>query len=287
MVYSTYSLLIHVGFIPHPHNWFLHLWLEGGLLGIISLAWMAGAAAWLAFKDPRQRRYASAAGWAFVVLLLHGLVDSPLYGTRPTPLLFLPLGLLLAGRTWRPERDKAQRRESRKPSILSLAILSLLLAAALIWRRPALATLYANLGALAQTRTELAVYSWPQWPLQDAVRREVDLSPAVTAFHRALAYDPANATANRRLGMIALSLGDYPAALEHLQVAYDATPWDNATRQLLGEAYLVNGRQEKGEALWATVRNDQGQLAARIFWYQHIGDPGRAASLRQAAASIP
>ena len=63
---------------------------------------------------------------------------------------------------------------------------------------------------------------------------------------RALALNPGNGTANRRLGQIMLSQGAYEQALVHLMMAYEATPWDNATRQLLGEAYLVNGRCRKG-----------------------------------------
>ena len=83
------------------------------------------------------------------------------------------------------------------------------------------------------------------------MRREIDLSSPIANYEQALALNSNNATANRRLGQIELSLGDYEEALSHLLAAYEMTPWDNATRQLLGEAYIVNGQVDDGAALWA------------------------------------
>jgi len=128
---------------------------------------------------------------------------------------------------------------------------------AVLWHRVIASLALSNLGALEQTRVELSQYSRPEWPIQDEVRRQADLSRPVRAFQRALVYDPQNATANRRLGMIALSRGDYVGALAYLERAYDTTPGDNATRQLLGEANIVNGRMDEGVALWADVNNAQ------------------------------
>jgi predicted Zn-dependent protease len=85
--------------------------------------------------------------------------------------------------------------------------------------------------------------------------------------------------------MIELSLGQYEEALMHLETAYAAEPNVVTTRQLLGEALIVNGRVEEGQALWADVNTEQGQLLARIFWYEYIGDAERAAWIEQAAGS--
>ena len=60
--------------------------------------------------------------------------------------------------------------------------------------------------------------------------------------------------------------------LEHLKLAYKSTPWDHATRLLLGEALLVNGRIDEGAELWASINNSQSQLQARAFWYEYIAD---------------
>jgi tetratricopeptide (TPR) repeat protein len=105
---------------------------------------------------------------------------------------------------------------------------------ALLVRNVVLSQLYANLGAVGQSRAELSVYAWPEWPIQDEVRRAVDLNGPVAQFERALVFDPDNATANRRLGMIDLALGRYQDALRHLAAAYAAEPESVTTRQLLG-----------------------------------------------------
>jgi predicted Zn-dependent protease len=135
-----------------------------------------------------------------------------------------------------------------------------------------------------QAQTELAVYRWPEWPVQDAVRREVDMSQPAADYERALAFDASNASANRRLGQIELSLGQYEAALDHLTAAYAAKPGSVTTRQLLGEALIVNGRLDEGSALWQDVSNDVGQLTLRAFWYRHIGDDARAGAIQQVIA---
>ena len=141
------------------------------------------------------------------------------------------------------------------------------------------------MGAVRQSQEELSLYSWPEWPIQDAVRRSVDLSRPESSFEKALALNPYNATANRRLGMIELSMGQYEDALAHLQAAYAAEPNVLTTRQLLGEALIVNGYLEEGQALWSDTNNEQGQLDLRAFWYQHIGDAERAAWIDQAASN--
>ena len=151
-------------------------------------------------------------------------------------LLFVPFGLTMAGRP--PNQVRPKPFAMRRWPVISVALAAL---AVVIWRHPLYSAVLSNLGAVTQTQRELAVYSWPEWPIQDEVRRQVDLTGSVKLFERALAYDPNNVTANRRLGMIALSLGEYAEALKYLEAAYASTPGDNATRQLLGEAYLVNG----------------------------------------------
>ena len=114
------------------------------------------------------------------------------------------------------------------------------------------------------------------------MRREIDLSSPIAAYEQALVLNPGNAAANRRLGQIELSMGDYEDALAHLTAAYERTPWDNATRQLLGEAYIVNGQVDEGAALWAGVNNAEDQLQIRAFWYDYIDDSERLAAIQAA-----
>ncbi|MBC8446793.1 MAG: O-antigen ligase family protein [Chloroflexi bacterium] len=328
MVYSTYVLLLHVGFITHAHNLFLQIAVEQGVFGLLAFIWLIVAFFWLqvasrksqicksanqqisksanhksanhksAIRNP-QSAIRNAATWAVVVILVHGLVDATLYASRTLPFLFVPFGLAAANQQiGKSANHKSEVRipqsAIRIPQSAVRVLLAVgLLAGALIWRRPLLGLVFSNLGAVHQTRTELAVYQWPKYPLQDAVRHQHrdTLTPAVAEFSRALVWDATNVTANQRLGQLQLAWGDYAAALTHLQAASEGInpqsafriPQSPALRQLLGEALIVNGQLEAGRALWSTVENGQGQLSLRAWWYTYIEDEERAEGVRWAS----
>ena len=309
MLYSTYALFLHVGFIIHSHNLLVNVAIEQGGPAVLLILWMwvlmgsmvrsaAGhgsdrgigrSTPLSAAKGPRPAgsetwaaESMAAAALCLVVVLVHGLVDDVLYGSRAVLLLFLPLAFGCWPQAGSTGRSRPGKRAHRWELVLP-AGLAVILILALIGRRPLLSVVYSNLAAVRQSQAELSVYSWPKWPLQDDVRRTIDLGRPIAEFERALALDPHNATANRRLGMIDLSLGRYNQALVHLEAAYAVEPGSEATRKLLGEAYLANGRLAQGMALWATVGNRAGELAARVFWYGYIGDKERQAWMKQAA----
>jgi tetratricopeptide (TPR) repeat protein len=281
MAYASYVLLTHVGYIFHAHNLFLDLWLEQGLLGLLAFGWLVGRAVG---SNRIVSPWRPAALAALGVVLLHGLMDDALYGYGGWGilLLFVPVAILN-----RPGVVATTHSSTFRPMhmfwsgavFLSLAVVCI----------PSLqAVLQANLGALMQTRTELASYEWPDWPIQDALRRssEVQLDSAIQHYQAALALDPANVTANRRLGQIELSRGQYELAWQHLEMAYAAAPSQRATRQLLGECYAVAGDVERATALWRTVDVSQGQLMARQWWYEHLGEQEQALWVARAAMAV-
>jgi tetratricopeptide (TPR) repeat protein len=262
--------------------------IDQGLLGLLALVWMwvmFAALAWRYIGRPKQESNQKTdraslvriAALSMLIVVLHGTVDTALYG-RGVLFLFVPLAFAVP--TVFQEEHQIQWHRA-----LSLIVLGIPICLALLWPQKSLSLVHSSLGSVYQSQAELSLYSWPEWPLQDEVRRQVDMSRSVSEFEKALALDPQNATANRRLGMIELSLGEYRDALVHLRAAYAAEPHVTTTRQLLGEALIVNGRVEEGKALWADVNREQGQLDARIFWYEHIGDDERAAWIEQAASS--
>lgn len=283
MLYVTYAMLLHVGYIVHTHNLFLDVAIEQGTVALLLLA-----AAWLIFamhlwrsagRQQTRAPWLFAAALALLTILLHSMLDDIFYGSRALLLLFVPLAFTMTPPT--PARTSPPGRRSLRWSlgITLLTLLTLLLAG---WQQQTLrARWLANLAAVAQSRAELALYSWPEWPLQDATRRELDLAPVIANYRRALSLDATLVSAHRRLGQIYLSLAEYEAALAHLAVAYAAQPWDNATRQLYGEALIVNGQVTEGAALWATVSNRQNQLLARSFWYEYLDDAQRAQWVQQ------
>jgi len=280
MAYSSYVKLIHVGHSPHGHNLYLDVAMEQGLPALLIVLAMSATLFTLSFRDQARRdgrrpsSELAAAVLCWLIILLNGLADDPLYNGHA--MLFLLTPLAFAG-----PPETSWTAAARPIGAIALVVMIV------IFRGPLTSQLYSNMGAVLQSQAELGVYSWPEWPIQDEVRRQVDLQQTMAAFERALALDPSNPTANRRLGMIELSRGDYQAALVHLEAAYAAEPWSQTTRQLLGEACIANGRLEEGRALWHGVSNREGQLAIRAWWYGHIGEKERAEWMQQAAASRP
>ena len=227
MPYSSYALLVHVGYLTHAHNLLLDVWLGQGLLGLLILGWMLA----VAVRTGRQTspwRHAALASLA--VILLHGLVDDTLYGYdgRGVVLLFVPLALLARPTTVpgvaQPSQATTQRRWLVRFAVMSGIAGGVAVAALMLPGNRAI--IQANMGTLAQTKAEMSTYQWPEWPIQDALRRspEVDLEPAIARYEAALVLDPDNVTANRRIGQIELSRGQYGAATDHLENALAAAP---------------------------------------------------------------
>lgn len=284
MAYSSYVLLLHVPYTTHAYNLFLDLYLQQGPLGLLAfVSWVA-----LALR-PRVSRsaWAPAARAALGVIVLYGLVDDPFfgYGGEAAALAFLPLGLLA-------RNSAVGVRHIRKPTRGNGRRLAAFTAAGgvvvvlLIGFAPhARALLFANAGALAQTRAELSVFSWPAYGIQDELRlrKVVDVDTVAAYYRNALALDPTNVTSNRRLGQIELSLGKYDAALTHLRAAYKAAPQQRATRQLLAEAFAVTGNIDEAATLLRVTDNQAGQGGLRQWWYaQYLRDDERAANLTEA-----
>jgi predicted Zn-dependent protease len=142
----------------------------------------------------------------------------------------------------------------------------------------------ANLGAVLQTQVELGTYQRPPWSFQDEVRRRLgaELKPAEEYFEAALALDPAQPTAHRRLGAIALAQGAFAQAKAHLLAAHAADPRDRATRQMLGEIYALEGDVDAAVQMWRGLDLSQGQLMVREWWYQAFGEPEQVEKLNNA-----
>jgi O-antigen ligase len=286
MVYSSYVLLLHVGFLSYAHNLYLQIAIEQGIPGLLAFIWLIGSAVRTVLNPEADRipglslRIAALA--SLVVLVVHGMVDAVPYVSLTVPVMFLPIGAAFAFHISPSEAPKfadAAQPSARRGRRIAIAIGMIGIVALGALLLPAFQSmLQTNLGAVAQTRAELSQYRWPDWPIQDALRRspEVDLAPAIVYYEAALRSDPHNPSANRRLGQIELSRGDYGAAQERLAEAYVSAPWQRATRQLLGESYAISGDTAQAATLWRTVDLDRGQLALRQWWYEHIGETARS-----------
>jgi len=286
MRYSTYVLDIPVLKLTHAHNLYLDVWLEQGLLGILGLLGLLGTTVWTQWRwRGRSSRLLAGATVALMTLLLHGLVDDVLYSSRALPLLFVPFALIVR-RCRVPVRvntDRARRRPLRALAWSAALVLVVLMLAGLRWRTPIAAAWHADLGTVAQTQTELR--NWPDVQAKD-VRRTGDLSAAVSEFRRALALDPQNRTANRRLGLIAVARDDYVAAVPLLEQAYRSAPGDNMTESALALAYVATGQVQRALPLLRSMPDALGLLADEGERWQKAGHPDWAARANAASMAL-
>ncbi len=308
MVDASYVRLLHVGFITHSHNLYLQIVLEQGPLGLLGFILIVGGSLAALVAAPVHRPLRLGAIASIVALLVHGIVDAGVYVALPAPLLFAATaafgGLKIEDGRLKIAQGAApifNLRFSIFNRTLPPLALALILLAALL--PPVRAAFLANLGAVAQSKAELSRYDWPTWGIQDELRRsgEVDLAPAISLYDGSLRLNPSDPVANRRLGQISLSLGDYAEAGALLSAAAGAgaagaasdpapSPPVSSIRpsavRLYGEWLAIEGRTAEAAALWRTVDVSRGQLDARAWWYDHIGEPDRASFVRAAAARM-
>jgi O-antigen ligase len=296
MPFSIYTLLIHVGYIVNSHNLFLDILVEQGTIGLglyLGLVVVALVYAVRALRGARRVYLwvTEAALASLGVGLLHGLVDDVLYGSRGLLLLFVPLGLIVAARQ-AASREPNHQESANTPELARGALAPLgvvgglvLVVVALGWR-PISAAWQANLGALAQTRIELAVYD--QWhfdnPNLDQVRQTQPLEAALERFERALALDPGNITARRRLALVALARGDYAAARLHMERAWADGHRDRATRLLLGDALVAADEPDVAAEIIRGVPWARARLEGQA-WSRYRGTPQQS-SVQQALRAL-
>jgi len=296
-LYSVYAMLILVPYATFSHNMFLDLLVEQGLPGLLSYAALIVVTLVLALqrlrRAPSDVRWVIEAGLAsLAVILIHAQVDDVFYGSRALLLGLAPLGLMwAAGRTVAPRPVESQPVHRGGWPYLGWTAVALVIVLAfggIVWR-PAMAMWHANMGAVEQSRAELAAYDpkHPDNPTLDEVRKTVDLSVAEQAFTQALAWDAGNATARQRLAAIALSRGEYEAALAHIQTAWDAGHRDDVTRLLYGDALTATGQPEQAARVVRGLAWSESRLRSQA-WYRYWanGDYRRAADAWGVVAAL-
>jgi tetratricopeptide (TPR) repeat protein len=222
-------------------------------------------------------------------LLVHGLVDDPLYGSRAVLLWWIPVGLLAAqAQVVTGEARHALTRLEFGLAVGVGGMLLLLLVGLFIvppWRAQAMA----NLGAVYQTQIELGNYQPDLWDTKtiDQVRRQVDLSLATKAFDQALAIDPHQRTALQRLAEIDLSRQAYDQALVKLQKIPASRASDAVSRLLLGDALVAAGDPKGAAVIVEGLPFSQGRLLEQS-WYRYYkdGDTKRENWASQAASLL-
>lgn len=271
--FSTYLLLIDVPFLSHSHNLYLQIWFEQGIFGLLAFLWVLVAFYLWVFQRRKRMNWIGLAGLAAVTMMLvHGLVDVPLYFSRVIPLMFVPFGLTVYALAPLTPLEKRDALAARRMNLAALAIAAILAFAAFVFALVELpvarAGWEANRGALAQAQVELPPVKFQnQAPAR--VRRTADLQRADEGYDSALAIDPHNREARARLGIIALDREDFETAVDQLELAFAADPTHRATIKALGMAYVWTGQIEQAAPLLKQIPEAERELRlAQWKWRQ-------------------
>jgi hypothetical protein len=280
--YSLYRAILPTPFLPDAQNLFLDVWLTHGIVGLLAFLGACAVAFGIGVRALSQERgvdslWRIAALGSLTIIVIQGIFDDPYYEDgRMLPVLAVVLAI--AARDAVSRAGQSMRFAAVKPRALFGAAVSqrvrphLLLAFLLVpmslagipaVRTAVLASAFANVGALLQTRIDLRVIG--DAPSNDAARRAASsqMSLAMRFYRRALAIDSRNALAHLRLGQIALIRRDLVAARSHLQAAWTANPQGRAERLLLGEVLWRQGDAVGADALWRSVGQWERSIEAR------------------------
>ena len=280
-LYSQYMMVTPYFLFSYSHNLYLDLFLEQGLLGGFAILAVVVGGAWMLIKRVRDARedslithLAEAVFIGIIIMLLHGLVDDPLYGDTGTPLLLLlpALAIMLVNTENPPLTMTDQSQGTGYPSedsrirriVIPGIVLIVFLSVFATFRRSLFAIWYANLGAIEMSRWELE--NWPQ----DQWNANPDVSPLVHSeflFKRALAFNPYERTALHRSGLIAMQSRDFSTAQTDLERAFNIDPDHRGIRKSLGYAYVWEGDLENAERMLQGISEARDEMEVYSWWW--------------------
>ena len=274
MVYSRYSLLIRVPYLTYAHNLPLSVWLNQGLLGLIALAGMLASLYLLVYRVIRTAHPPPLFHGAWLgatAVLLHGLTDAPQYAAGSywvMPMTFAAIGLTAGtGRLAMAEARVAHtlRLVPRHAAAGAFIAMCILIA---LFHQPIRAAWHTNLGAIYEAHAELAAN------LTQPQRRE-GFDSAIAAYESALAIDPGQPSANRRLGNLLVNLDRFNEAVPLLEKAYQAERTNPAAIKGLGLAYVWVGRTDDAARAFHQVDSPVDMSNELYVWGNYRGEQNR------------
>jgi O-antigen ligase len=272
-LYSQYILGIPNYYLPNAHNTFLDVFIEQGIFGGLAFLTLYLASIWLVARNTSNTetfRLSSFEGLLLVALLVgcvHGMVDDYLYHHAG-----VLAGLLLPGLAVRytgaggfnPFPERLDQTDIMVMSAMSVLILIL----GVMYANNLRAIWYSNLGAVQMARVELAGFPTNEWAGPRIVEK---LPEAESSLLSSVSADPANRTANHRLGLIALLRRDIPSACGYLSAAHALDPAHRGVSKSLGYCYAWQGDLENSKTLLGSLPEAPRELSVYAEWWRAQG----------------
>ncbi len=156
-----------------------------------------------------------------------------------------------------------------------MGVLAFLPAIRSIWR--------ADLGAVQLSKVELNQFPSADWDVDYSLAR---LDTPEASLRSALELDPANRTANHRLGLIAMLRGDFQAAAGYLETALEQAPEHRGIVKSLGYCYTWLNNVEKARPLLQEIPEARSELEVYVWWWDTQGRPDLSAHASKMASEL-
>lgn len=271
-LYSQYILGIPYYYFPNSYNLFLDVAIEQGLAGgFVYLGLYLVCIVQVAQKI--QNNASVVRSWlalfVLIFVLIHGTVQDYLYNSAGTILLFVPVGMsVLLTRDFVSNVSVRAANITKRWELFPVFLSIILFVGILLNRNKLVSIWYANLGAVQLAQVELAGFPETGWAGLGIIP---NLQAADISLQTSLQLDPANLTANYRLGLIHMLKRDYTRASKHLEIAYVQSPRHRGIIKSLGYCYLWMGENDKARVLLATIPEASGELDAYYWWWENQG----------------
>jgi len=284
-LYSQYMLGIPYYNIPNSHNLFLDVGIEQGVFGGLAFFALYLLSLWAVARAITSAGNGQPFQWlllfALIVTFVHGMVDDYLYNGIGTALSLLFVGLAANLRRREPQPDG---HHINRRTALAIALIWALIA--LINLNPIRAIWQANLGAVRLSQVELADFPESGWAGEWLIPL---LDDAEASLHAALQLDPANRTANHRLGLISMYRRDFLSAARYLELAHAQAPHHRGIIKTLAYCYVWLGDWDKARILLPQIPETIEELDVYMWWWEAQGrsDLSLQAKLALDALQIP
>ena len=277
--YSRYILVISEFFYGYAHNLFLDIALSQspfGLLGflaimIVSVGVLLTPASLSHGKQNPIAIIRSAILASMIIILVHGLIDDPIYSGRGAVfLLFIP-GLAMVNLKAGNEVEETPKvasmiGESRFASVTPLWVIlsglsiALVLLAVSTW--PSLTSVWeSNLASIKQARSDLVqriVFDINKFPNDPQVEQSLLSS---------IELDEKNRTAYHRLGMLSFRHGEFDQAARYLEIANRLDPEHPGIEKALGYAYTWKGEFDQAYDILREYPETVYELGLYAQWW--------------------
>ncbi len=183
------------------HNLYVDSAIEQGIFGAIALIWIFLGSLWTVLSPQMDRislglKYAVFASLLF--LIFFGLPENITLTTQNVLLLFILPGMVSS--MAQPPETRPLTAPARWKIPLAAGI-GIILFLVIVFDRNLQAAWFADLGAVKMARVELAGFPTGKW---EESTKLVGLADAISLLNRSLEINPANRTANYRMGLLNL-----------------------------------------------------------------------------------